>query len=81
MMNEWHFEGDHFVSMNNESIDPEDNSEGLNDEEEVSSQILISDPIDYTGYFENLQTIGIVLCALIVAYGVFNAFIHGVIRK
>lgn len=52
-----------------------------NNEEEVSSVVYVSDPIDYSGYLENLQTIGIVLCSLIVAYAVFNAFIHGVFRK
>lgn len=76
--------------MNNESEDLKEESagsdhesggSGAENEEEVSSVVYVSDPIDYSGYYENLQVIGIVLCSLIVAFGVFNAFIHGVLRK
>lgn len=55
--------------------------ESENYEETESTTVYVSDPIDYSGYFENLQVIGIVLCSLIVAYAIFNAFIHGVLRK
>lgn len=61
--------------------DQESSGSGAENEEEVSSVVYVSDPFDYTGYFENLQVIGIVLCSLIVAFGVFNAFVHGILRK
>lgn len=55
--------------------------ESENNEETESSTVYVSNSIDYTGYLENIQVIGIVLCSLIVAYAIFNAFIHGVLRK
>lgn len=41
------------------------------------TQIYTSDFIDYSQYFENLQTIGIFLCGLLVAYGLAFAFFKG----
>ena len=55
--------------------------ESENNEETESTTVYVSNSVDYSGYFENIQVIGIVICSLIVAYGVFNAFIHGVLRK
>ena len=63
------------VSVNSVS----DNEEEVN-EEESQSTVITYDPIDYTGYFENLQTIGIFISALLVAYGLAFAFFKSFIR-
>lgn len=61
-----------------ESEDLED--PGVESDEEILTQYVVTDPIDYTGYFENLQTIGILICSLLVAYGVAFAFFKGLKR-
>lgn len=61
-----------------ESLDQEDSE--VESDEEIFTQYVVTDPIDYTGYFENLQTIGILICSLLVAYGVAFAFFKGLKR-
>lgn len=41
------------------------------------SQIITADTIDYSDHFENLQTIGIFIIALLVAQGLIIAFCMG----
>lgn len=41
------------------------------------SQIVTADSVDYSNYFENLQTIGIFIAALLVAQGLIIAFCMG----
>lgn len=53
--------------------DPEENETT----EPTESVVYIENSIDYSGYFENLQTIGIFICALLVAYGLAFAFFKG----
>lgn len=64
----------------NESIF-ENNSESINNEnsenENLESTVYIDNSIDYSSYFENLQTIGIFICGLLVAYGLAFAFFKG----
>lgn len=45
--------------------------------ETAETVVYIDNLIDYTGYFENLQTIGIFISALLVAYGLAFAFFKG----
>ena len=63
--------------ISEEEIDQE---EGIENENVLSIQSVDYDFIDYTNYFENLQTIGIVLCCLLVGFFLFDAFVHG-LRK
>lgn len=62
-----------------ENITANDNEETLENDESQNSEtvVYIENPIDYSGYFENLQTIGIFISALLVAYGLAFAFIKG----
>lgn len=49
--------------------------------EEISGTVVyIENSVDYSSYFENLQTIGIFISALLVAYGLAFAFFKG-LRK
>lgn len=45
--------------------------------ETAETVVYIDNLTDYTGYFENLQTIGIFISALLVAYGLAFAFFKG----
>lgn len=58
---------------------PEESSEDPTTENESTTyaQVYTSDPIDYSQYFENLQTIGIFIAGLLVAYGLAFAFFKG----
>ena len=47
------------------------------DNETAETVVYIDNLTDYTGYFENLQTIGIFISALLVAYGLAFAFFKG----
>lgn len=47
------------------------------DNENIQTFVLANDPIDYSNYFENLQTIGIFISGLLVAYGLAFAFFKG----
>ena len=49
----------------------------VNDNDEFFSETLVSDPFDYSSYFENLQTIGILICSLIIAQALFLGFVLG----
>ena len=58
---------------------PEESPEEGTEENESTTyaQVYTSDPIDYSKYFENLQTIGIFIAGLLVAYGLAFAFFKG----
>lgn len=59
-----------------ETVDSESSEEVENGTETTSETILLDSP-DYSSYFENLQTIGLVIIALLIAIGLTNAFIKG----
>lgn len=64
----------------NESISGTDSGslENENSENEnLESTVYINNLTDYSSYFENLQTIGIFICGLLVAYGIAFAFFKG----
>lgn len=67
---------DDFVSSPEES--PEEGTE--ENESTTYAQVYTSDPIDYSQYFENMQTIGIFIAGLLVAYGLAFAFFKGLRR-
>ena len=46
-------------------------------DETAETVVYIDNLTDYSGYFENLQTIGIFISALLVAYGLAFAFFKG----
>ena len=52
----------------------------IENEETTATVVYIENSVDYTVYFENLQTIGIFISALLVAYGLAFAFFKG-LRK
>lgn len=71
---------DHESVSGNESISGNDSEsfENENSENEnLESTIYIDNLTDYSSYFENLQTIGIFICGLLVAYGIAFAFFKG----
>lgn len=45
--------------------------------ENAETVVYIDNLTDYSSYFENLQTIGIFISALLVAYGLAFAFFKG----
>lgn len=47
------------------------------DHETIETVVYTNDSIDYTSHFENLETIGIFICGLLVAYGIAFAFFKG----
>lgn len=53
-----------------------DTVSGDNDET-IETVIYANDSIDYTSHFENIETIGIFICGLLVAYGIAFAFFKG----
>lgn len=59
-----------------DSIEEETSDQGEHDEE-IQTVLLANDPIDYSNYFENLQTIGVFISGLLVAYGIAFAFFKG----
>lgn len=63
-----------------ETVDSESSEEVENGTETTSETILLDSP-DYSPYFENLQTIGLVIIALLIAIGLTNAFIKGFNHK
>ena len=52
----------------------------IENEETSATVVYIENSVDYSSYFENLQTIGIFISALLVAYGLAFAFFKG-LRK
>ena len=48
-----------------------------NEEYQATSEYIVYNSIDYTQNFENIQTLLILICALLVAYGVAFAFFKG----
>lgn len=60
----------------------EDETEEVVDDTEETTEgtIYIDNLVDYSNYFENLQTIGIFICALLVAQGICLAFFKGLRR-
>ena len=68
------------VSGNDSDVtgDTSGSNENENSENEnYESTIYIDNLTDYSSYFENLQTIGIFICGLLVAYGIAFAFFKG----
>lgn len=69
------------VSDNSEILehlgDQEADFEENVDNENIQTVLLANDSIDYSNYFENLQTIGIFISGLLVAYGLAFAFFKG----
>ena len=63
-------------SEENSSEETSEN-ENTENEETSASVVYIENSVDYSGYFENLQTIGIFICGLLVAYGIAFAFFKG----
>lgn len=53
------------------SADPVEN------DETIETIVYTYDPIDYTSHFENLETIGIFIAALLAAYGIAFSFFKG----
>lgn len=73
-----------YSSSDSESVSGNDdvsgNDSGSNENLEndtIQSTIYIDNITDYSSYFENLQTIGIFICGLLVAYGIAFAFFKG----
>lgn len=61
-----------------ESSPEEALDEGVDENESTTyTTVYTADPIDYSMYFENLQTIGIFIAGLLVAYGLAFAFFKG----
>ena len=62
-------------------LDPEELEDPIQEESEenetAETVVYIDNLTDYSGYFENLQTIGIFISALLVAYGLAFAFFKG----
>ena len=58
----------------------DDVSDNNNDNEHETFTESTYNPIDYSQYFENLQTIGIFISGLLVAYGLAFAFFKGIKR-
>lgn len=62
-------------------VSSNDDVSSNNDDNEYETHTeFIYDPIDYSQYFENLQTIGILISGLLVAYGLAFAFFKGIKR-
>ena len=72
------------VSEEESDEESEEDSESADEDNEQSQvsegTIYIDNIIDYSQYFENLQTIGILLCALLVAHALCVSFFKGVRR-
>lgn len=80
------------ISSNDNNIDQEIDDQEINDQEtddqessdlesdynETSETIIYTnDIIDYSSHFENIETIGIFISGLLVAYGIAFAFFKG----
>lgn len=69
------------MNENENVIEENENSENEfseeSENENVYSTVVVDNMPDYTNYFENLQTIGILICALLVAHGLAFAFFKG----
>ena len=60
-----------------ESDEPISNLEGYLRSEEFQSSVSVSDSIDYTSYFENIQTVLIFQTTVIIALGLLVAWVSG----
>lgn len=65
------------VSENDSSAVDENESVSGDDHETIETVVYTDNIIDYTSHFENLETIGIFICGLLVAYGIAFAFFKG----
>lgn len=64
--------------MNDVSNNDQINESVSNNEEyQTNTEYTVYNSIDYTQNFENIQTLLILICALLVAYGVAFAFFKG----
>lgn len=65
------------VSENDSSAVDENESVSGDYHETIETVVYTDNTIDYTSHFENLETIGIFICGLLVAYGIAFAFFKG----
>lgn len=70
--NENIIENDADVSENDSSA-----SDPVENDETIETVVYTDNTIDYTSHFENLETIGIFISALLAAYGIAFAFFKG----
>lgn len=63
--------------MNDVSGNDLNESVSGNEEYQTNTEYIVYNSIDYTQNFENIQTLLILICALIVAYGIAFAFFKG----
>ena len=69
---------DNFINEDTENNSDVSENTSSGDENETNQTVVYSnDFIDYTSHFENLETIGIFISALLVAYGIAFAFFKG----
>lgn len=59
----------------NDSAANEVNQEEIQDNENVQYSEIVVNSIDYTNYFENLQTMSILILACLVAIGCFLGWV------
>lgn len=59
----------------NDSVSNDLNQEEIQDNENVQYSEIVVNSIDYTNYFENLQTMSILILACLVAIGCFLGWV------
>lgn len=71
--------GNENIVENTEDVSENDTSSGdqVENDETIETVVYTNDTIDYTSHFENLETIGIFISGLLVAYGIAFAFFKG----
>ena len=71
--------GNENIIENSSDISENDSSEEnpVDNDETIETVVYTDNTIDYTSHFENLETIGIFISALLVAYGIAFAFFKG----
>lgn len=65
------------VSENDSSASDQDEAVSGDDHETIETVVYTDNTIDYTSHFENLETIGIFISGLLVAYGIAFALFKG----
>lgn len=62
-----------------EDVSENDSSAGdpIENDETIETVVYTDNTIDYTSHFENLETIGIFIAALLAAYGIAFSFFKG----
>lgn len=71
--------GNENIIENSSDVSENDSSEEnpVDNDETIETVVYTDNTIDYTSHFENLETIGIFISALLVAYGIAFAFFKG----